>query len=61
MIGKKPFLSFRDHQQSKCHLAALTFEVTVLQCLDIIAVANLLAESKDNRKRMFGKFSEKNL
>ena len=26
---KKTLTSSRDHQQSKCHLAALTFEVTV--------------------------------
>ena len=26
---KKALTSFRDHQQSKCHLAALIFEVTV--------------------------------
>ena len=53
--------SFRDHQQSKYHLAALTFEVTVPQCLDVIAIANLFAELKDNRKRMFRKFTEKDL
>ena len=37
------------------------FKVTVPQCLDVIAIANLLAESKDNRKRIFGKFAEKDL
>ena len=35
---KKASTSFRDHQQSKCHLVALTFGVTVSQCLDIIAL-----------------------
>ena len=56
---KKAITSFRDHQQSKCHLAALTFEVTVPQCLHVIAFANLYTKSKDNRKRMFGKFTKK--
>ena len=60
-IRKKALTSFRDHQQSKCHLATLAFEVTVPQCLDIIAIADLFAESKDNRKRMFGKFTGKKL
>ena len=59
--GLKKLISFRDHQQSKCHLAALTFEVPVPQCLDVIALANLLGESKDNRKCMFGNFTEKDL
>ena len=57
--GKKALVRFRDHQQSKCHLAALIFEVTVPQCLDVIAFANLLAESRDNIKRLFGKFTER--
>ena len=56
---KKVLTSFRDHQQSKCHLAALTFEITVPQCVNLSAVA--FAESKDKRKRMFGKFTEKDL
>ena len=33
---KKALASFRDHQQSKCHLAALTSEVTVPQCGNIL-------------------------
>ena len=33
---KKAFTSFRCHQQSKCHLAALTFQVTVPQCLQVL-------------------------
>ena len=37
---KKALASFRYHQQSKCHLAALKFEVTVPQCLHVIAIAN---------------------
>ena len=41
------------------HLAVLIFEVTVPQCLDVIAFANLLAESRDNIKRLFGKFTER--
>ena len=51
---KKALTSFRDHQSSKCLLAALTFEVTVPQYLDVVAIANLFAESKDHKKRMFG-------
>ena len=58
---KKALLSFRDHQQPKCHLATLTSEVTVPQCLDVVAIANLFAESNNNRKRMFVKFTEKDL
>ena len=58
---KKTLTNFRDHQQSKCHPAAPTFEVTVPQCLDVTAVANFFEELKDNRKRMFGEFTEKNL
>ena len=56
---KKFLISFRGHQQSKCHLAAVTFEVTVPQCLDVIAIAKLFTESKNYRKRMFRKFTEK--
>ena len=58
---KKALTNFRDHQQSKCHPAALTFEVAVPQCLDVTAIANFFEELKDNRKRMFGEFTEKNL
>ena len=54
-----PLISSRDHQLSKCHLAVLIFEITVFQCLDVIAKANLIAESKDNGKRMFEKFTKK--
>ena len=32
VIGKKALDSFKEHQKSKCHIAALTFEVTVPQC-----------------------------
>ena len=56
---KKAVTSFRNHQQSKCHLAALTFEVTVDQCLDAITIANFFAKSKGNRKRLFGKFTKR--
>ena len=38
---KKALTYFIDRQQSKCHLAALTFEDTIPQCLDVIAIANL--------------------
>ena len=56
---EKAWTSFRDLLQSKGHLAALTFEITVPQYLDVIA--NLFTESKDNRKRMLRKFTEKDL
>ena len=55
---KKALANFRDHQQSKCHHAALTLDVTISKCLDVIAIATLFAESKCNRKRMFRKFTE---
>ena len=58
---KKALTSFRAHQQSKCHFAALTSELTAPQCLDVIAIANLLVESKGNRNCMFGNFTEKDL
>ena len=61
VTGKKAVASFRDHQQSKCHLTALIFEVTVPQRLGVIAIADLFTESNDNRKHMFGKFTEKDL
>ena len=32
---KRALTSFRDHQRSKCHLAALTFEVRVPYCRNI--------------------------
>ena len=32
---KKILDSFKEHQKSKCHIAALTFEVTVPQCSNI--------------------------
>ena len=37
---KKALISLRDHQQSKCHLAALTFEVTVPQCGNILEMTS---------------------
>ena len=42
-------------------LAITNFSKKSLDCLDVIAIANLFAESKDNRKHMFGKFTEKDL
>ena len=42
-------------------LAIINFSKKSLDCLDVIAIANLFAESKDNRKYMFGKFTEKDL
>ena len=59
--SKKSLTGFRNHQQSKCHLARLIFEDTVPQCLDVIAIEIFFAESKDNRKRMCGKVTEKAL
>ena len=37
---KKALSSFRDHQESKGHLAALTFGVTVPQCGNILEMAS---------------------
>ena len=60
-VGKKILTSFRDQQQSKCHFAALTSETTGPQFLDVIAIADLLAKSKSDKKRMLGKFDKKDL
>ena len=57
---KKALTSFRDHEQLKCHLAALTLEVIPLY-FDVIAIVNLFTESKDNRIHIFGEFTEKGL
>ena len=32
---KKALDSFKEHQKSKCHIAVLTFEVTVPQCSNV--------------------------
>ena len=32
---KKALDSFKEHQKSKCHIAALTFEITIPQCSNI--------------------------
>ena len=32
---KKALDSFKEHQKSKCHIAALTFEITIPQCGNI--------------------------
>ena len=32
---KKALDSFKQHQKSKCHIAALTFEITIPQCGNI--------------------------
>ena len=37
---KKALKSFRDHQQSKCHLAALTSEVTLPQYCEILEMTS---------------------
>ena len=42
-------------------VAILNYNKKRLDRLDVIAIANLLAESKDTRKLMFGKFNEKGL
>ena len=57
---KKALTSFRDREQLKCHLAALTLEVIPL-CLNVIAIVNLFTESQDNRIHIFGEFTEKGL
>ena len=56
---QRALTSFQQH--SKCHFAALTVAVTVPQCLDVIAIANLFVQSKGSRKRVFGKFIKKDL
>ena len=42
-------------------VAMLDFNKEMLDCFNVNAIANLFAKSKDKRKRMFGKFTEKNL
>ena len=42
-------------------VAMLNFNKKRLDCLDVIVTANLFPESKDNRKSIFGKFTEKDL
>ena len=59
LTGKKALTSFRDHQQSECRLAALTFEATTLQCHNVTAIANLFIESKDNKKGIIRMFTKK--
>ena len=49
---EKVLTSSRDHQQSNCHLAALTLEVTVLPCGNILEMTSEVhkAKMKENRK-----------
>ena len=44
--------AFRLHQKSKCHLAALSFEVTIPSCGNVIEMSNesMKAGMKENRK-----------
>ena len=58
---KKALTTFRDHQHQNVILLHLHSDLQSPQCLDVITIANLLAKSKDNRKRMVGKFTEKDL
>ena len=56
-ISKKGQGQGRPSPPSSC----APFEVTVPQCLDVIPIANLFAESKDNRKRIFWKVRREKL
>ena len=48
----KATTAFRVHQKSKCHLAALRFEVTIPSCGNVIEMSNesMKAGMKENRK-----------
>ena len=49
---KKAITRFADHQKSKCHLTAVTFEVTIPICGNIQEMTNesLKAKMKENRQ-----------
>ena len=58
---KKALTSFSDHQQSKCHLAALTFEVTVPHCLNCYCYCKLVRRIKRQQKKYVWKVHRKRL
>ena len=49
---EKALDSFKEHQKLKCHITALTFEVTVPQCSNIQEMTSKKSKSKmqENRK-----------
>ena len=49
---KKALDSFKEHQKSKCHIAALTFEITIPQCGNIQEMTSEKIKSnlQENRK-----------
>lgn len=49
---KKALDSFKDHQKSKCHIAALTFEITIPQCGNIQEMTSekMKSNMQENRK-----------
>ena len=49
---KKALDSFKEHQKSKCHIAALTFEITIPQCGNIQEMTSKKIKSnmQENRK-----------
>ena len=48
----KATTGFRVHQKSKCHLAALSFEITIPRCGNVIEMSNesMQAGMRENRK-----------
>lgn len=49
---KNALNKFKQHAQSKCHIAAVTFEVTIPQCGDILEMTSekIKSNMEDNRK-----------
>ena len=49
---KKALDSFKEHQKSKCHIAALTFEITIPQCGNIQEMTSekIKSNMQENRK-----------
>ena len=49
---KKALDSFKEHQKSKCHIAALTFEITIPQCDNIQEMTSekIKSNMQENRK-----------
>ena len=49
---KKALDSFKEHQKSKCHIAALTFEITIPQCGNVREMTSekIKSDMQENRK-----------
>ena len=49
---KKALDSFKEHQKSKCHIAAITFEITIPQCGNIQEMTSekIKSNMQENRK-----------